>query len=124
VRNYRPKLVLLCFALFLLSISDIAVSQQPPDNVAGNWTIHSKDENGKTATKYIQLKQEGNNLMGHFKGPNQSGGLEGTVDVHHIMFRTKTRNVLTFRGQIEGNTMKGTFGIHGVHGEWAAVRAD
>ncbi len=120
----RWKLVLLCFALLLLLIGNVVVSQQPPDNVTGNWTIYSKGGDGKTATQYIQLKQEGNVLTGHFKGPHQSGGLEGSVDVHDIMFKTKTREVLTFRGQIEGNTMKGNFGIRGVRGEWTAVRSN
>ena len=52
-----------------------------------------------SATKYVEIKQNGNQLTGHFKGPNQSGGIEGTINVHHIVFRTKTRKVLTFRGK-------------------------
>jgi hypothetical protein len=124
MKSYHPKLVATTAVIVLLLSGHAAVSQQPPDNVAGNWTIYSKGDDGNTSTKYIQLKQDGNVLTGHFKGPNQSGGLEGSVDVHHIMFRTKTRHVLTFRGQIEGNTMKGEFGIEGKHGEWTAVRAN
>ena len=54
--------------------------------------------------------------------PNQSGGIEGTVNVHHIEFSTKTHNVLTFRGTIEGNSMSGLYGLHGRHAEWRAVR--
>jgi hypothetical protein len=37
------------------------------------------------------------------------------------MFRTKTRNVLTFRGMVDGDSMQSTFGIRGVHGEWQAL---
>jgi hypothetical protein len=44
--------------------------------------------------------------------------------VHHIVFRTKTRNVLTFRGRVEGNRMSGEYGIHGEHGEWEAERVN
>jgi hypothetical protein len=120
--KHCSKLVLIGFALLLLILGDVAISQQPPDNVQGSWTITAKDPDGGTSTKYIQLKQNGSQLTGHFKGPNQSGGLEGTVDVHHIMFKTKTRDVLTFRGQIEGSRMKGDFGDRGRHGEWTAVR--
>ena len=92
--------------------------------MAGKWTIYSKSDDGKTATQYIDLEQNGNTLSGHFKGPYQSGGIEGTMNVRHILFRTKTRNVLTFRGMVDGNTMEGTFGIHGHHGTWEARRPD
>ena len=129
MKNYRTKLLLLCVALLSLVAWGTTLAQEPPaprppDNVAGNWTIYTKGDDGGTSTKYVELKQEGNDLSGHFKGPDQSGGLEGTVNVHHIVFRTKTRNVFTFRGMIQGDTMKGTFGIRGHHGEWQAVRSN
>jgi hypothetical protein len=122
--------VLISFFLFLLPIvGNRAVSQQvpaeqPPANVAGNWTIYSKSDDGKTATQYIQLKQNGTAITGHFKGPHQSGGLEGTMDIRHIVFHTKTREVLTFRGMVDGNSIQGAFGIHGVHGVWQATRTN
>jgi hypothetical protein len=91
VKNGGTKLIILCFALLLLAVTNVAVAQeQPPDNVACNWTIYSKGANGETATQYIELKQDGNILKGHFKGPHQSGGLQGSMNVHHILFRTKT----------------------------------
>jgi hypothetical protein len=128
MENYRSKLLLLFFALILLAANSVSLAQeppvgQPPDNVAGNWTIYSKNiDNGETVRKFVQIKQNGNLLTGHFKGPNQSGGIEGTINVHHIEFHTKTRNVLTFRGRVEGNKMSGLYGLHGRHAEWQAVR--
>jgi hypothetical protein len=121
--------------IIVLSILAIAASfaQQPPPaeapaNVAGKWTIYSKDDDGKTSTKYVELKQDGAKLSGHFKGPNQSGGLEGTVEGRHIVFHTKTRSVLTFRGQVDGDSMHGNYGIHGprvnMQGEWEARRSE
>jgi hypothetical protein len=103
-------------------------SDQPPANVAGNWTFYTKGEDGRTDTKHVELKQDGGKLSGHFKGPNQSGGIEGTVEGRHIVFKTKTRNVFTFRGQADGDSMHGTFGIflprRGLmHGEWEARRS-
>ncbi|MGB2635917.1 MAG: hypothetical protein WAM58_18455 [Candidatus Acidiferrum sp.] len=130
MRNFYAKSLLLFLSLLFLSATHLSLAQQPPpeqppDNVEGKWTIYSKNvDNGKTATKYIELKQNGNELTGHFKGPNQSGGLEGTINVHHIVFRTKTRNVLTFRGRVDGDKMSGEYGIHGEHGEWQAVRSN
>ena len=100
--------------------------EQPPANVAGKWTIYSTSDDGKTATKYIDLKQDGEKLSGHCKGPNQSGGIEGTVEGNHIVFPTKTRNVLTFRGHLDGDSM---FGISvprkgPMHGDWEARRPE
>ena len=108
-------------------------SNQPPANVAGKWAIYAKDPRGGTSTKYIDLQQDGETLKGHFKGPNQSGGLEGTIQERHIVFRTKTRQVLVFRGQVEGDRVNGV--IQGTKisgnfhapkgtGTWEAVRAN
>jgi hypothetical protein len=126
MKKYGTKLSVFCFALLLVAVTNIAIAQeaQPPDNVAGNWTIYSKGANGETATQYIELKQEGNILTGHFKGPHQSGGLEGSMNVHHILFRTKTREVLTFRGKVDGKTISGTFHTRAGTGEWQAVRSN
>ncbi|MFY9801941.1 MAG: hypothetical protein WA211_15510 [Candidatus Acidiferrales bacterium] len=129
MKNYRSKSLLLLPALLLIMVTSVSLAQQPPteqppDNVAGNWTIYAKDPDGGTSTKYIQIKQDGTQLTGHFKGPHQSGGLEGTINVHHIVFRTKTRDVLTFRGKVEGDKMSGDFGNRGRHGEWEAVRTN
>jgi hypothetical protein len=119
----------LAFFVFLLLTLGHTVAQQlpqdrPPANVAGSWTIYTKGDDGKTGTHTVDLIQNGATLTGHFKGPYQSGGIEGTVNVRHIVFRTKTRNVLTFRGMIDGNTMEGNYGIHGNHGTWEARRPD
>ncbi|HEY6374031.1 MAG TPA: hypothetical protein VIX90_00765 [Edaphobacter sp.] len=113
---------MVALAFVMLAVGRVA-AQQPPDNVQGNWTIYSKNiDNGETVKKFVQINENGNRLTGHFKGPNQSGGIEGMVNVHHIEFSTKTRNVLTFRGQVDGNRMSGMYGIHGRHAEWRAVR--
>jgi len=129
MRNNGSKWLLLALAMLLMTLGSVSLAQeppaeQPPDNVEGNWTIYANDPNGGTSSKYIQLKQNGNQLTGHFKGPHQSGGLEGTINVHHIMFRTKTHDVLTFRGTVEGNKMSGNFGNRGQHGTWQAERTN
>ena len=125
----RKQMFLAFFAFLLLVAGNVAVAQHPPQersaaNVAGSWTIYSKSDDGKTATQSIELQQNGNTITGHFKGPHQSGGLEGTIDVRHIVLQTKTRNVITFRGMVDGNTIEGTFGIRGQHGTWQARRSD
>jgi len=128
MRNPSAKLFAVLAAFLLLGVVLVAHGQEPPAekppaNVAGKWTIYSKAANGETATKYIELKQDGNTITGHFKGPNQSGSLEGTINEQHIVFRTKTRWVFVFRGRVDGNTMQGTFHDRRGTGEWQAVRS-
>ena len=115
-------------SLILLCLVSSAVAQQPlPNsqtvvNVAGHWIISAKNWNGTLDTKTVDLEQKGNVITGHFKGPNQSGGLEGSINNHHIVFRTKTRTPLSFGGQVNGNTMEGTFHVRGREGQFHAER--
>jgi hypothetical protein len=128
MKRYQLPFTLL--ALLLLALGHIAFAQQLPQevhpaaNVAGTWTIYTRGDDGKTGTHTVQIVQNGNTLTGHFKGPYQSGGIEGTMNARHIVFRTKTRTVLTFRGMVDGNTMQGNFGVRGHHGTWQGRRAD
>ena len=99
------------------------LAQQPPDNVEGTWTIYSTEiGNGKTQIKYVQIQQYGNRIAGYFQGPKQSGPIQGRIDVHHIMFQTLTRNILTFRGEIYGNQIQGLYVLHNKRAPWQAVR--
>jgi hypothetical protein len=114
-------------AMLLLALCARATAQEPlpsaePVNVEGKWTISAKNPEGTVDTKYVELKQNGNQITGHFKGPHQSGGLEGTVNGHHIFFRTKTRQPLGFRGMVNGDTIEGTFHTRRGTGEFHAYR--
>jgi hypothetical protein len=81
--------------------------QQPPANAAGNWTLYCTDPNGSTSTKFLDLQQNGTVITGHFKGPNQAGAVQGTIEEQHLVVRTKTREVLTFRGRVNGDRVQG-----------------
>ncbi len=128
MKSMRSKFATVTLIGLFVIAGHVAVAQQPPaenapDNVAGKWTIYSKNvNNNESVTKFVEIVQNGTELSGHFKGPNQSGGIQGSIHVHHIEFSTKTRNVLTFRGQVDGDRMHGMYGIHGRHAEWEAVR--
>ncbi len=121
--SFRNKLIPLCGALLLFFFQIPSPAQEPlPDDVAGNWIISAHNADGRTDRKTVSLRQNGNILTGHFTGPNQSGSLNGTIDIHHIVFRTNTRIPLTFRGRVNGNTIDGTFNIRGKQGEFHAWR--
>ncbi|MGA9902579.1 MAG: DUF3300 domain-containing protein [Terriglobales bacterium] len=111
------------FVLASLILCKTTLAQQPPDNVQGNWTIYStRIQDGQIEVKHVQISQYGNRITGYFEGPNQSGPIQGEVNIHHIRFSTVTRNVLTFMGQIYGDNMSGTYGLHGKHAPWQAQR--
>jgi hypothetical protein len=111
------------FVLASLIFCKTTLAEQPPDNVQGNWTIYSTEiKNGKTQIKYVQIQQYGNRIAGYFQGPKQSGPIQGRIDVHHIMFNTLTRDILTFRGEIYGNQIQGLYVIHNKRAPWQAVR--
>lgn len=82
-------------------------SEAPPANVAGKWVLYCNDPNGTTSAKYLDLEQDGHNIKGHFKGTYQSGGVEGSINGQHLVVRTKTRDVLVFRGRIDGPRVDG-----------------
>jgi hypothetical protein len=137
VKRYCFGFFLLCFVLIAPTESR-TLAQQPPAqqlsaSVAGKWTLYCKDPNGSTSAKYLELQQKGSVISGHFKGPNQSGGVEGTIDQQHLVVRTKTRDVLTFRGRVEGprvdgvvqgNTFNGTFHDRGGTGSFQGQRSN
>ncbi len=112
-----PVAVVMCLA-------PLALAQNPPlVNIRGNWTIHSVGGDGVAAVQRVQMNQNVDKISGHFEGPHQSGGVQGQLTGRHIEFSTRTRDVLTLRGEVDGNTMQGTFGNRGVHGTWRAERA-
>jgi hypothetical protein len=137
VKRYSSRIFVCCFALMIFAGS-FAFAQQPPAqpqpaSVAGKWTLYCKDPNGSTSSKYLDLQQKGTVISGHFKGPNQSGGVEGTIDNQHLVVRTKTRDVLTFRGRVDGprvegvvqgNSYNGTFHDRGGTGSFQGVRSN
>jgi hypothetical protein len=133
MKNHSAKLFLLCFTFLLFAASNKTVAQEPPANVAGSWTIHSKGPDGRDRTQVMKITQQGGVITGHYQGPGQHGELQGTINQQHILFHTKTHTVLTFRGRVDGprvegtvqgKTISGTYrDEHGL-GQWHAVRSE
>lgn len=134
----KKRYGLVCLWLLLVLCQVAAWSQQapperPPANVTGKWTLYCNDPNGTTSTKYLDLKQEGTSIKGHFKGPYQSGGVDGTINEQHLVVRTNTRGTLVFRGRIDGprvdgvvqgSTFNGTFHDRGGTGTFQGQRTE
>lgn len=112
------------FGLFLVIalVASGAAADNPPANVAGTWTVSVSGDAGN-ATQTIVLQQDGNKITGTFKGPRQSGTVDGTVDGNNIKFQVKARIPLDYTGTVSGDSMKGTLSGKGKSGDWTATRA-
>ena len=122
VRTYDPKKLVICACALLLLVCSIALAQDKSANVTGTWTVNVTGDAG-TAEQTIVLKQDGSKITGTFKGPRQSGPLEGTLDGNNISFHVATRVPLDYKGTVDGDTMKGTLSGRGKTGDWMARRA-
>jgi len=119
--NRGQNSVVLCVAALLLLWSGVSYAADEPANVAGTWNLSVSGEAG-SAQQTIVPKQEGNKITGTFKGPRQSGLLEGAVDRSNISFHASTRVPLDYQGTVDGDTMKGTMTGKGKTGDWTATR--
>jgi hypothetical protein len=119
-RNH--KMPLLCALALVFLFCGLTTAADEPSNVAGTWNVSVSGEAG-SAEQAIVLKQEGTKISGTFKGPRQSGPLEGSVDGKNISFHVSTRVPLDYKGTVDGDTMKGTMSGRGKTGDWTATRA-
>jgi hypothetical protein len=107
-------------AVFML-IAGVAAAADPA-NVAGTWTFKVTGDSGN-AEQTIVIKQDGTKITGTFKGPRQSGTIDGTVDGNNIKFHVTARAGIDYTGTVDGDTMKGTLAARGKTGDWTATRA-
>jgi len=116
--------MVLQFASFvlLLAVAGAAVAADAPANVTGNWNVAVSGASGKT-TQTIVLTQDGGKITGTFKGPRQSGTIDGTVDGKNIKFHVTARIPLDYTGTVDGDSMKGTMSGRGQQGDWTATRS-
>ena len=109
-------LAILVLFSFMMAAGDTAA------DVTGTWTIQVTGDAG-SASQTIILTQNGNKISGTFKGPRQSGKLEGAVAGNAIKFHVKTRVPLDYTGTVDGDSMRGTMSGRGKNGNWTAKRA-
>jgi hypothetical protein len=121
ISSHRVALRFVSFVM-LLAFAVVAVAADAPANVAGSWNIEVSNGSRKT-TQTMTLKQDGGTLTGTFKGPRQSGTIDGTVDGKNIKFHVTARIPLDYTGTVDGDSMKGTMSGSGQQGDWTATRS-
>lgn len=121
MNNKYLKLANWSVVVLLMMATYVLLAVAADASVAGPWNVKVSGATG-TADQKIDLKQDGNKISGTFKGPRQSGTIEGTVDGNNIKFRVKARVPLDYVGTVDGDTMKGTLTGRGKTGDWTATR--
>ena len=121
MNNKYRKLTNWSVVVLLMMATCVSLAVAADASVAGPWNIKVSGAAG-TADQKIDLKQDGNKISGTFKGPRQSGTIEGTVVGNNIKFRVKARVPLDYVGTVDGDTMKGTLTGRGKTGDWTATR--
>jgi hypothetical protein len=121
VNNKYRKLANWSVVVLLMMATYVSLAVAADASVAGPWNVKVSGAAG-TADQKIDLKQDGNKISGTFKGPRQSGTIEGIVDGNNIKFRVKARVPLDYVGTVDGDTMKGTLTGRGKTGDWTATR--
>ena len=116
---FAPKIVQLVLTIFLVTF--LSSAADTPANVAGTWTISVSGAAG-SAEQTVTLVQSGSKITGTFKGPRQSGPLEGTVDGNNIKFHVATGVPIDYTGTVDGDSMKGTLQGPFGSGLWSAGR--
>ena len=122
VISSSKKLLQLASFVVLLLVAVAAVAADAPANVAGTWTVDVTGAAGKT-TQTLVLKQDGATVTGTFKGPRQSGTVDGTVDGKNVKLHVTARIPLDYTGTVDGDSMKGTMSGRGQQGDFTATRS-
>src|ERR1700735_5916151 len=110
-RNAMPKASGLISALLLVACVAVA-AQTAAVNVTGTWNFKVSGDAG-SADQTIVMKQDGNKITGTFKGPRQSGTIDGTVDGNNIKFHVTARAGIDYTGSVAGDSIKGTLSAPG-----------
>ena len=91
IRNFWVLLILIS------CISAVCSAEDSVANVAGTWTVDVSG-GGLEATQTLVIQQDGAKISGTFKGPRQSGTLDGTVSGNAVTFTCRPGYRLTTPG--------------------------
>ncbi len=113
-------LAILAATLFFVSIGSLG-AELTPANVAGTWNFKVQGDAG-AADQVIVFSQDGDKLTGTFKGPKQTGSIDGVMDGPRIKFHVNARFPINYVGTVSGETMSGTLIAQGKNGTFTAHR--
>jgi hypothetical protein len=115
--------VLAFLAAFASSASPTPAPEKTPANVNGTWAVRVSGSLG-TGDQTFEIQQQDDGFLGTFKGPYQSGKLEGHLDGNAIKLQLSGPFPWKYRGTVSGDTMGGTVvgGADNKSGEWSARR--
>jgi hypothetical protein len=114
-----------CLLVIVASTAGIFVAQA--QSVSGRWDLTVETPQGK-ATPSIDLRQNGEELTGTYKGRLGEAPLEGTLRGDDIAFSVtlKFRDqeiTVRYTGKVQDDSMKGTVQFGGsASGSWSARR--
>ena len=103
------------------------VSAQDAVDVSGAWDVTWQGRQGPR-TLEVTFEQDGEQLSGEAVGPQGqskpiSGSLKGDRIEFAVSFQTQRGEMeITYRGTVDGDTMKGTAEARGNTREWSAQR--
>ncbi len=130
MRTFKIKSAVIAAIILLGTVCGISYAQQSmldqtPVNLTGTWSVYANNiDKAGSSLKTLTITQDGNIITGRFKGPNQSGKIQGWVNGNHFEISTDTRTVLTFRGDLQNNMLNGLYGINGRHAEFRGERTN
>ena len=115
--------VLAFLAAFATSASPTPAPEKTPANVAGTWAVHLSGDIG-SGEQTFEIAQQDDGISGTFKGPFQTGKLEGTLDGNAIKILLSGPYPLRYKGTVSGDVMGGTVigGQDVKSGTWSAKR--
>ena len=109
-----------------LAVPAMAAAEDSVD-VTGNWSLTWQGRQGPR-TMDMKLAQEGGAVTGAIVGPQGNempltGTADGAAIEFTIEFKTQRGDFeITYKGTVEGDSMKGTAEVRGNQMEWSAER--
>ena len=116
--KHIPRVFQGMFAILVLSILSPAADKP---NVAAIWTI-SVSGAARAAEQTIKLIQSENKITGTFRGPRQTGPLEGKVEGNNIKVPVATGVPIDSVGTVDSDSLEETLSARGTSGDWIAKR--
>ena len=108
--------------VFLALVCAFSFASDSAPNVSGSWSVIASNGKRKINQTLI-LRQDGTKISGTFKGPRQSGTIDGSLTENAIHFHVTAKTPLDYTGTVDGDAMNGTLSGDGKSGNWTATRA-